>query len=362
MLQGLLPLIATSLIVLAFQPLRERLQRAVNRLMYGQRDDPYEVLSRLGRQLETAVAPKTLLSTIVQTLATALKLPYAAIAIGDASAYRSVASFGQPVPAPIQYPLKHQNEITGQLLVAPRAPNEPLTEADRRLIEQVAQQSAVVIHNLQLSEALQSARERLVTAREEERRRLRRDLHDGLGPQLASQTLTLDAIAKLLTTDPREAAALLQALKAQSQDAIGDIRRLVYNLRPPALDDLGLVAAVREQAAHYQQTGIQFTVSAPEPLPALPAAVEVAAYRIAQEALTNVARHSHASHCDIALAVNGAFNLTVSDDGCGLPADYRFGVGLHSMCERAEELGGTCLIEAGPNGGTRVEARIPVEA
>ena len=213
---------------------------------------------------------------------------------------------------------------------------------------------------LRLSADLQKSRERLITAREEERRRLRRDLHDGLGPQLASQTLTLDALSKLLTADPAAAADLLRALKAQSQDAITDIRRLVYALRPPALDDLGLVGALREQIAQYQHTGIRFTLSAPEPLHSLPAAVEVAAFRIAQEALTNAARHSRAATCHIALAVDGAFHLTVVDDGCGLPSDHRAGVGLHSMRERAEELGGICVVEQAPQRGTRVYAQLPL--
>jgi signal transduction histidine kinase len=356
----LFSLIATGFIAVLFQPLRERLQRRVNRLMYGQRDDPYEVLSRLGQQLETAVAPATLLASIVQTLVSTLKLPYAAITMKEGDTLRSVASVGQPVPAPLAFPLRHQNEVVGQLLAGPRAAGEPFSTADRRLIEQIARQSGVVMYSLQLTEELQSARERLVTAREEERRRLRRDLHDGLGPQLASQTLTLDAVSKLLTTDPAAAADLLRALKRQSQDAIGDIRRLVYDLRPPALDDLGLVAALREQTARYQHTGIRFTLSAPEPLPALSAAVEVAAYRIAQEALTNVARHSHAQTCQIALAMNSALHLTVVDDGCGLSADCRSGVGLHSMRERAEELGGACLVEQASQGGTRVYARLPL--
>jgi signal transduction histidine kinase len=226
-----------------------------------------------------------------------------------------------------------------------------------------------------LTTDLQRSRERLVTAREEERRRLRRDLHDGLGPQLASLTLKHDAARNLLPQDPQAVDALLAELKGQTQEAISDVRRLVYDLRPPALDELGLVSAIREQAAKYgyllggsesgagQKHGLGFSVEAPESLPPLPAAVEVACYRIAQEAIANVSRHSKARTCRVRLSVDGderEMKLEITDDGVGLPADRRAGVGSVSMRERAEELGGICVTERVPAGGTRVLARLPL--
>jgi signal transduction histidine kinase len=213
---------------------------------------------------------------------------------------------------------------------------------------------------VRLTADLQRSRERLVTAREEERRRLRRDLHDGLGPQLASLTLTLAAARELLRHDVDAADVLLQELAIHTQAAIADIRRVVYDLRPPALDDLGLVLALREQAAQYSQAGLQITIAAPERLPQLPAAVEVAAYRIVQEALTNVVRHAQAQTCTVRLALGDALDLEVKDDGVGLPQGGRAGVGLTSIRERTAELGGTCRIESTPGAGTCIQARLPL--
>jgi signal transduction histidine kinase len=203
----------------------------------------------------------------------------------------------------------------------------------------------------------------LVTTREEERRRLRRDLHDGLGPTLASLAQRLDTARILVPRDPNAAVALLGDLTAQVKTTITDIRRLVYALRPPALDELGLVSALREHAAHYNESnGLSISMEAPERLPPLPAAVEVAAYRIVLEALTNVARHAHARTCHIHLELREAqvLYLEVTDDGGGLPKDYHAGVGLTSMRERAMELGGECRIEPGPTHGIRVVARLPL--
>jgi signal transduction histidine kinase len=213
---------------------------------------------------------------------------------------------------------------------------------------------------VRLTADLQRSRERLIAAREEERRRLRRDLHDGLGPQLASLTLTLAAARELLRHDVDAADRLLQELAIHAQSAITDIRRVVYDLRPPALDDLGLVLALREQAAQYCQIGLQITITAPEHLPALPAAVEVAAYRIVQEALTNVVRHAQAQTCTVCLRHEDALLVQIRDDGIGMQSSGRSGVGLMSMRERTAELGGTYQIDSQPGQGTRIQARLPL--
>jgi signal transduction histidine kinase len=208
---------------------------------------------------------------------------------------------------------------------------------------------------------LQQARERLVAAREEERRRLRRDLHDGLGPALAGAALKVEAAENLLASDPRGAAGLLEDARAEIQDAVADVRRLVYALRPPALDELGLVGAIREQAERLGVgEHIRVEVDGPEQLDGLPAAVEVAAYRIALEAMTNVARHADAHRCVVRISVDGNLELEVFDDGHGLPSDFRAGVGIGSMRERAEELGGACEVEPVDGRGTRVRARLPL--
>ncbi|HET8628616.1 MAG TPA: sensor histidine kinase [Thermomicrobiales bacterium] len=360
-------LLATGVIAILFQPLRERLQRGVNRLLYGERDEPYAVISRLGRRLEETLAPDAILPTIVETVAGALKLPYAAIALRSGAERTIAAATGAPPPDPVRLPLAYRGEPVGELLLAPRAPGEPFSLADRRLLDDLARQAGVAAQAVRLADearhlaaALQASRERLVTAREEERRRLRRDLHDGLGPALASQALTVDTALLLLERDPPAAAALLEAVREQSQAAVAEIRRVAYALRPPALDDLGLVGALRDAASKYAGTELDVTVEAPETLPPLAAAVEVAAFRIAQEAVANVARHAHARRCTVTLAVGAALEVAIADDGVGIAAGRRAGVGLTSMRERAEELGGTCAFEANPGGGTRVIARLPL--
>jgi signal transduction histidine kinase len=357
-----LSLLATGLVAVSFQPLRQRLQRTVNRLVYGERDDPYAVLSRLSQRLEATLAPEAVLPTLAETIAQALKLPYVAVALQRAgtSEPQIVAAYGLPAAQTLRWPLTYQSEAVGELRVAPRGPSETFTSAEQQLLADIAHQAGVAAHAVQLTADLQHSRQRLVGALEEERRRLRRDLHDGLGPQLSSQTLTLTAARELLHQHPAEADALLAEAIKHAQAAVTDIRRVVYGLRPPALDDLGLAGALRAQAAEFGSSGVHFTISTPNRLPPLPAAVEVACYRIAQEALTNVVKHAQAQNCTVSLAVDGALSLEVADDGRGLALDRRAGVGLSSMCERAAELGGECQVTPRPAGGTRVLARLPL--
>ena len=385
----ILSLLATGLIAVLFQPLRLRLQRGVNHLMYGERDDPYAVLARLGSRLEATLVPEKVLPTIVETVAQALKIPYVAIALlpeqesftGTAARTAEamtvaggevpdiVASSGTPTADLVRVPLVYQAETIGYLLLAARA-GDTFGKADQRLLTDLARQAGVAVYAVRLTTdlqrltvSLQQARERLVTTREEERRRLRRDLHDGLGPALASLTFKVDAARNLLRQDRERTEMLLAEVRQQAQEAISDIRRLVYNLRPPALDEFGLLPALREQVAHYQHQGLEVVFDLPPSLPPLPAAVEVAAYRIAQEALTNVARHAQAQHCLLRLATDTeALYLTIADDGQGIPADHHIGVGQHAMHERASELGGSCTITQGPSGGTLIQVRLPLAA
>ena len=367
-------LIATGLAAVMFQPLRYRLQRGVNRLMYGERDDPYAVLSRLGARLESTPAHDAVLPAVAKTVKEALKLPYAEIQLKREEGFEPVAAAGNPVDGALRLPLIYGGETVGQLVLGPRAGEEGFSDAERRLLEDLAHQIGASAHAalmtdeaLRLSVDLQRSRERLVEAREEERRRLRRDLHDGLGPQLSSQALTIDAVRRLMRRDPDAAEELLLDLKADAQDAVTDIRRLVYGLRPPALDDLGLLGALRESAEQYSAKGLSVSVEGPERLPPLSAAVEVATYRIAQEALTNVVRHAEANTCTVSLVIDeaGTLCLEVRDNGRGIPdlqesSSVRAGVGLTSMRERANELGGSLLVEPLPEGGTRVRAKLPL--
>ncbi len=362
----LVSLVAAGFVAVAFQPLRSYFQRGVNRMMYGEGDDPYRVLSRLGQRTEAALAPDAVLAAIVETVAQALKLPYAAIVVERGDDSETVAEYGSPQGESLDLPLVYQSERLGKLTLAPRAPGEAFSASDRLLLEDLARQAGVAVHAARLTADLQLSRERLVSAREEERRRLRRDLHDGLGPRLAAHTLKVGSARSLYARDPAAADTLLSELEEDMEIALSDVRRLVYNLRPPTLDELGLVGAIRETAGRYDSGesngggALCIIVESPERLPHLPAAVEVAAYRISQEAMTNVVRHARARFCTVRLSIDRGLVLEISDDGVGIGEGRGTGVGLSSMRERALELGGALTVETNATAGTRVQARLPL--
>jgi signal transduction histidine kinase len=353
-------LVATGVVAVLFQPLRERIQRGVNRLLYGERDEPYAVISRLGRRLEETLAPDAVLAAIAGTVREALKLPYSAIALRQGDRQVVAAAAGAATTDVIHLPLVYQHEPIGELLVAPRTPGEPFGQADQRLLDDLARQAGVAVHAIQLTYDLQQARERLVEAREEERRRLRRDLHDGLGSQLAALNLQAGALRGLIERDPAAAQAEVAELREQLRAAIASIRTLVHGLRPPAIDELGLVTALRERARQYNGDGLVVETTLPARLPELPAAIEVAMYRIVEEALANVVKHAAASWCSVRLVAGEAIDLCIEDNGVGIRPAARAGIGLQSMRERAAELGGTCLIDPRPDGGTVVQVRLPL--
>ena len=364
--QTFLALLAIGLVAVAFAPLRAWLQSSVNRLMFGQRDYPYAVLSEMGRLMTETGSPEDTLQTLTEIVATSLKLPGAAVELEQDGVWTVRASFGDEVTADsgrVVVPLRHQGEVVGRLVVKPRSPREPLNSQDLALLEDIAHPAGAIARSVRLTAALQSSRERLVLAREEERRRLRRDLHDGLGPTLASQTFQLDEILERLHDDPAGTADLVLALKEQNQQLVADVRRLVYELRPPALDELGIAGALTAHVAQYERSStITIEVkTSPDPLPALPAAVEVAAYRIAREAITNTMRHAKAGRCQASLRVSDAdLTIEVRDDGVGVSSGSTAGVGISSMRERTEELGGEFSIGPAEHAGTRVRATLPL--
>lgn len=352
-------LVATGLVAVLFQPARDWLQREANRLMFGQRDDPVGMLTHLAQQLEAVDTSQAILPTLVETIAVSLKLPYVALQTTPAdSPPVTIAAYGRSAGQLKCVPLLYRQQEIGHLLLAPRSPGEHFSQADERLLATIAPLTATTLRAVQLREALQESRREIVASREEERRRLRRDLHDGLGPVLASVALQADTARELVDTDPVETRQLLAGIVTEAQTAITDIRRLIYGLRPPALDELGLVKALRQS---IRTQAIQIHIEASDPLPTLPAAVEVAAYRIAQEAINNAARHGQAKHCTVAIEANQALWLTITDDGIGLPPNAPSGVGLISMQERVAELGGTFNIQALPAGGTQINARLPLD-
>jgi signal transduction histidine kinase len=327
-------------------------------MMYGERDNPVVVLSKLGEELEHTGSPQDALSSITETVAKTLKLPYVAIELGAKS--EVAASYGLSTPDLIRLPMTYQTETSGYLVVAQRAPGESFSSPERELLENIAHQAGAAARAAQLTADLRLSRQRLVTAREEERRRIRRDLHDGLGPQLASQTLTLTAARRMLADDPKAADDLLKEAIKHAQAATDDIRRVVYELRPPALDDLGLIGAIKAHIHKIELGGLKIEMESPDQLPALPAAVEVACYLIVQEALANVIRHSGKNHCKIMLSVNAVLHIEIRDQGVGLPAQPHHGVGLESMRQRAEELDGSFQIFSPPVGGTNLIVELPL--
>ena len=360
-------LLAVGVVAVSFQDLRGRLQRGVNRLMFGQRDEPYSILSRLGQQLHTVAAAENLLPTIAETISTALKLSYTAITIRQHDQYVMRASYGEARTPTHIVSLIYQNEHVGQLIVGQRSPGQALTPADERVLEDVARQMGAVVHAVRLTDDLQRSRERLVTTREEERRRLRRDLHDGMGPVLASNTLKLDAAIELVESAPQSAIKLLSEIKAQSQDLVTDVRRLVYQLRPPMLDELGLLETLRSNISLLipDHSKLTITMEMPSHMPPLSAAVEAAAYRIVQEAITNIVKHANAQRCTFRISLlpdRSLLQIQILDDGVGLPQPVTSGVGLQSMRERAEELGGTFRVKNRTSGGTMVQVELPLIA
>jgi signal transduction histidine kinase len=296
---------------------------------------------------------------VLQGVCETLRLPSASLRVEDGV---EVATFGQPGAASESIPLEHEGQRIGVLLVGVRSGEDALGVADRQVLEVLAAPVAVALHAVLLSQELQRSRERLVATREEERRRLRRDLHDGLGPILTAVTLKADAARSALDTAPDRADALLVELRGDANQAIGDLRRVIYDLRPAALDELGLLGALSQQMDRFARQGLAITLDAPPALPVLPAAVEVAAYRIIAEALTNIARHAHAQHVSITVAIDGSLSVAVQDDGTASTANgdrWRPGVGLLSMAERVAEVGGT--LQAGPTpAGGRVYASLPL--
>lgn len=358
--------LTVGLIALLFQPLHRILQGWVNRLMYGERDNPYAVLTQLGRHLQSALAPDATLTGIVETVASTLRLPYVGIelAVSDAAS-EVVAASGSPAGAQARWPLVYGREELGYVVACPRR-GDVFSAADSHLLADLASQAGAAVQAVRLTQGLQRAREQLVIAREEERRRLRRDLHDELGATLGALTVKAGAARLMLDTDPDAVREIIDEIEAELKASVREIRRLVYGLRPPVLDERGLVAAIEESAAQYHATGlsVQLTVEPDRALPPLPAALELAAFRIAQEALTNVARHAGARHCYVRLHYASddprRLDVEVSDDGVGLAPGRRIGVGLASMRERAAEVGGSCAIENNPVGGTTIKASLPL--
>jgi signal transduction histidine kinase len=349
-----LPWVAAGVVAVTFAPLRDALQLAANRLTYGAWARPEEVLAGTARRLADAADVPLLLGTLAHQLSSDLGLGFVRLTDHDGN---EVARSGAPGGPTESLPLTAYGQRVGTLEWGAR----PLRDSDRRLMTDVAVQLGSVVHALGLLASVRAAQERLVLAREEERLRLRRDLHDGLGPALAGLTLQVDTVRNRMAAGDEGIDALLLRLRSGIHDTVADVRRIVEGLRPAPLDELGLVESVTQLAD--QLGGDRVVRVEADALPPLPAAVEVAAFRIAQEALTNATRHADAHALRVTLEAScGLLVLQVADDGSGLVAGREGGVGLRSMHERAAEIGGALEIEAEPGAGTTVTARLPLGA
>ncbi|QJD82217.1 GAF domain-containing sensor histidine kinase [Cohnella herbarum] len=379
-------LISTVVVAILFAPLKERLQRSVNRMMKGRHDDPFGMLSDLRSLLVKPLPPEEMLDTIVRFIRQSLRIPYAAIAVEVKGIDRiaSSDSDGEDITENQTFRIIHRGEEVGALIVANR-PGEPFTSEDLRLLDVLLGHAGPIIENFTmtsgmrlLAEDLQRSREKLVIAREEERRMIRRNLHDELAPRLAALGLNATAAEMYVRRDPEAATELLSELRQVIRSTVEDIRTLVHDMRPASLDEWGLVGAIQQRIEELTRpirlleneqgttSGLNIEFRFPQHLPALPAAAEVAAYWIATESIANVARHSQATQCTVRLAMTSdeILNIEIIDNGIGID-ELRIpfangGIGISSIRERASELGGLCTIERLQTGGTRVAASIPV--
>ena len=339
--------VVAALSATAYQPTRVLLAGVVDELLFGSRPDPLGAASTVAGGIgeDPVVA--------LRAIREALVIPYAALLVDGTP----VAASGTEATHTRTLDL----DGAGELVVGLRPGDLSFSASDEQVLRLTVPLLAQTVRSRAMAEQLIESRGQTIAAVEEERRRLRRELHDGLGPRLSGVAFTSDAARNLIRSDPAAAEAMVAQLRADTVIAIEEIRRMVYAMRPPALDELGLVPALRQQAVGLRNRDgdpVAVDVTAPEEFPHLPAAVEVAAYRIVTEALTNVARHSTSASASVRLdpAADG-LHLEVTDRGRS--GAWRAGVGLASMRERATELGGTLEAGPGPAGG-RVAALLPL--
>jgi signal transduction histidine kinase len=345
----------TMVMLLVVEFASTRLHRFVDWLLYGQRNDPAAASARLARPLSDA-DDQHILEALLGALADTLRLTYVAVSVPDG---QTIAVGTDASAGSVTFPIRRAGQSLGQLLAARRG--QPLDERDERLLEAAAAQVGLVLYARGLTEEIRAAREELVLGIEEERRRLRHEIHDGIGPTLAGIALGVESATRAVDRDPSRARQLLTDVGSDVTGLVSEVRQVVDGLRPALLDELGIAGALRGLARTFEErTGCRVEVEAVVP-PSLPAAVEVAAYRIGSEALTNVARHARAGRARVTVGVEGqALVVVVIDDGLGGAADRPGGTGMTSMRQRAAEVGGTVEVDS-TRAGTRLTARLPLK-
>jgi signal transduction histidine kinase len=375
-----LSILATAIIAVAFQPARERARHLANRLVYGKRATPYETLSEFAERMSETFATEEILPRMARILGEGTGARRAEVWLRVGTEIRGAASWPEEQPDVKSIPLRdgelpeiggfdrvvavrHLGELLGALAVS-KPPTEPLTPAEDELISDFASQAGLVLRNVRLTselrarlEELQSSRQRLVTAQDEERRRLERNLHDGAQQQLVSLAIKLRMARSISEKDSAKADQILAEVESEAADALENLRDLARGIYPPLLADQGLVAALSAQAR-----------KAPLPVEIVsdgvgryPQEIEAAVYFCCLEALQNVAKYSRASRAVVHLeGGQGSLSFSVEDDGAGFdPATTARGTGLQNMADRVEALGGQIEIASRPGEGTRVIATIP---
>jgi signal transduction histidine kinase len=348
---------ASGVMALLIAPLRTRLQRSVDRLLYGARADPYASIAALSARLEDNVSPDEVLPAVARTITDELRLPYAAFHLSGPDGDMAVAEHGVACGDLIVLPVEYLGTRIGNLVVSTPGLGVVLRAAERRLLADLARQSGPAAHGVATLMELRRSRQRLVAAREEERRSLRRELHDDLGAMLTGVALGVDAAGNRLTAGS-PAAEQLSRVRVVVSAAVADLRRIIDGLRPPALDEVGLAGAIRDRLLPLSSGGPHLDVDAP-PLPPLPPEVEVACYHVAVEAVHNAVRHAGARRVTVTLTTtNSQLELTVTDDGHGMDTTTGRGQGMMTMRQRVEEIGGRFDLATGP-AGTTVRATLP---
>ncbi len=333
---------------------RDRVQRVVDRRLFGHRHNAYAVVADVGKRVAAASQPVDALQRLVEGLRDSLRLPYAAYVSDDLT-----LTSGRPVHGSQVVKVEALGEPVGELHVGLRRPHERWTPQQENAVAEIASRAGTLAYAARLVGDVALSRGRIVAAREEERRRLRKDLHDGVAPALAGTALQLDSLARRLRPLDPALADRAEALRDGLRAGVGELRAVVHGLRPPVLDQLGLAGAVRQLVAGHDQPVTHVTVA---PFDPPSAAVEVAAYAIASEAFTNALRHSVASRVEVGLGQDGRrLVVRVSDNGVGMPARVKEGVGVRSMRERAAEVGGAVRVTRTPGGGTTVRAELPLD-
>jgi signal transduction histidine kinase len=365
----------TVLVAILFQPVRNRARRLADRIVYGRRATPYEVLSEFSERLSDAYSTDDVLPRMVELVrqSSGASSVRVGVLIGGEIVPSATSPNGRPTTRPMlppaddaplelpvqSFPVRHQGELLGAIEVTLPA-NDPMTPAKRKLVQDLASQAGLVLRNVRLIEELRASRRRIVTAQDARAKKLERNIHDGAQQRLVALSVKLRLAEQLATRDPDRAARMLAELQTDTTETLEELRDLARGIYPPLLADRGLAEALRAQA---QKAAVPTTVDA-DGVGRYPQEVEAAVYFSCLEALQNIAKYADAHGARIRLhASDGDLRFEVTDDGRGFdPETAPRGSGLQGMADRLEALGGSIDVESAPGRGTTVTGRVPATA